>query len=98
MRKLLAEDACVPASRAYGQYEREFLPAVQADDALAIGNVRNKLSDTYRVHRPAIDQLVPLAIGATAEAEASAASQLRNGNILISVLFVLVAGCVIGRP
>ncbi len=98
MRKLLTEDAYAPASRFYEEYEREFLPAVQAGDALAIGNVLAKLRATYGVHRTAIDRLVPLAIAAIAEAEAFAAIQLRNANILMGVLFVFVAGCVIGLP
>ncbi len=89
--RLLSEDAHKFGIEFFGALEKEFIPAIQAQDKAAARALANgKLKSAYLEHRQAIDQAVLLVAKKSAHLESAAARDVRQSEILL--LVVLASG------
>jgi signal transduction histidine kinase/CheY-like chemotaxis protein len=89
MKDILTNKSHAPAVSFYEKTEREFLPAVFADDRDRVKSVKKELDALYESHRKAIDELAVLASERNRNDESLAASIIRKNQIsLIIIAFV----------
>lgn len=66
----------------------DLIPAVQRGDKSAMNSVMTRLAQAYKVHRWAIDQIVPMINQRTASDETIAAQQTETDNTLLLVILI----------
>jgi signal transduction histidine kinase/CheY-like chemotaxis protein/HPt (histidine-containing phosphotransfer) domain-containing protein len=85
-----------PAVAFFEKIEKEYLPAVFANDKNRANEVKNELGKIYDIHRAAIDELVSLAEKRNQEYEALAASVVRRRELLlIAIACTMIAAIIV---
>ena len=88
--RLLAEDSHKPALDFFETLENEVIPAIQRQDLAAASAIAGgKLKSSYLEHRKAIDQAVILSTQNSQQYEESAASEVRQREIILLAVLVL---------
>ena len=88
--RLLAEDSHKPALDFFETLENEVIPAIQKQDLAAASAIAGgKLKSSYLEHRKAIDQAVILSTQNSQQYEESAASEVRQREIILLAVLVL---------
>ena len=88
--RLLAEDSHKPALAFFETLENEVIPAIQRQDLAAASAIAGgKLKSSYLEHRKAIDQAVILSTQNSQQYEESAASEVRQREIILLAVLVL---------
>ncbi|MDD2337895.1 MAG: ATP-binding protein, partial [Geobacteraceae bacterium] len=96
MKEILINRSHIPAVAFYEKVEKEFLPAVFANDKNRALRVKNELDMLYEMHRRAIDDLVTLANQRNKVDEAIASSIVRSKEMsLIAIACWTIALCII---
>jgi methyl-accepting chemotaxis protein len=81
-------DAHDPAMRFYQIAEKEFIPAVRANDTVAVRDALKKLEAHYAEHRQAIDDVVSLSNRELGDIENATTEQLRFDSGILLLVFV----------
>ena len=92
MKETLLKKSYLPAIAFYEKADKEFFPAVLANDRNRARTVMVDLNRNYEVHRQAIDELVKLANDRNAAYEAFAVKTINRETILlVIIMFMTIA-------
>ena len=92
MKETLLKKSYLPAIAFYEKADKEFFPAVLANDRTRARTVMVDLNSNYEVHRQAIDELVKLANDGNAAYETFAVKTIRRETILlVIIMFITIA-------
>jgi signal transduction histidine kinase/CheY-like chemotaxis protein/HPt (histidine-containing phosphotransfer) domain-containing protein len=95
MKEIIIKKSHDPAVAFYEKFEKEFLPALFANDKNSANEVKNELGKMYDIHRAAIDELVMLADKRNSAYEALAASVVRRREILLIAIACTMMAAII---
>ncbi|UCV02433.1 methyl-accepting chemotaxis protein [Dechloromonas denitrificans] len=102
MKTLMVEDAYRPGIAFLDLRDKEFIPALQADNHAAAESLLPRLAALYAQHRAVIDQVVIMANARNAEDEINAAEIIRSNylwlggfGLAIALVVALLGGAVI---
>jgi methyl-accepting chemotaxis protein len=96
IKALLLDSAYKPAITFYATAEKEFFPALVANDHdLAKKLLNSTLAPSYEAHRKAIDEIVTLSNAENSETEKRAAAMLRRSTIIVIVIGMTFIACVL---
>jgi methyl-accepting chemotaxis protein len=96
IRMLLLEQSYKPAQTFYEVVEKNFFPALAANDRVQAEKIlQDVLAPAYEAHRLAIDQIVTLSNAENAATEKRAASILRSSKIVIYSVSLLLFAAVL---
>ena len=96
MAQLLLRDAHGPAVVFYDLAFGKFIPALEQDDKAAAATHLQAMAAAYETHRKAVDQLVVLAVAATASDEVTAAASIEQAQRLLLLAFLGALAAAIG--
>jgi methyl-accepting chemotaxis protein len=86
LKDTLLKTSYEPATTFYGKVEKEFLPALSADNAQKASIVKGELAKLYETHRAAIDEVVKRATDQNARYESSAGNTI---NTMVTILAII---------
>jgi methyl-accepting chemotaxis protein len=96
IKALLLDSAYKPAVTFYSTAEKEFFPALAANNTeLAAKLLSDTLAPTYESHRKVIDEIVNLSNTENSATEKRAATMLRSATIIVIVIGTVFFVCVL---
>lgn len=109
IKKVMTEEAYLPANQFYKIINEEFIPAIlNGDKEKATNLAYGKLKDAYKIHREKIDKVVVMANESNVIIEKDTANFIKKANIIlfsvsfgiciIVVLFSVIISNAISRP